>query len=483
MRKLTRSLTACCLTAALVLGFASLSWAEETYGPGFKNGVPISQEDKQTNSQDQPDGQISTREGMTAEEAENALSNAGITIGKETEDGGEDGVVDEATKAAQEALKANFPRLQTTVMIGDSYWSQPFVNDAWITNNGEGFHGLSTFLTNIVGNVLYRTYTTANGWSPWVLNGQQTTNYPNDVNIEAVEMRFSGYVNNQYDIYYTAKLEDGTTMDWAKNGTAAGTMGTDHYITGLRMAFYTKNSEFPYKTENPLISTVKDGMQVTDGSLRYFNGDGTPFTGWAWDGKERYYFDASLPVTGWHYIDGYKYYFDESGRMLSDLEPVIGAHGPFLISVNKQMNCMTIFAKDGANGFIIPVKSFLTSTGPDTPLGTFKTPAKYRWRDMDHGIYTQYATRIYKGFLIHSILYSRPNSMTLDPTTYNYLSIAQSAGCVRLLTRDAKWVYDHCPLGTTVTIYESPVPGPYERPAIEQIIPDTQTWDPTDPNV
>lgn len=477
MRKLTRGLAAFCLTAVLVSGQASLARAEEAYGPGFKNGVSL-EESKKAESQSTAQG------GVTTEEAENALANAGVTIGQEGADGGESGVVDEATRAAQDALKANFPRLQTTVMIGDGNWSQPFVNDAWITNNGEGFHGMSTFLTNIVGNLLYRTYTSSTGWSPWVMNGQQTVNYANDVNIEAVQMRFSGYVGNQYDIYYTAQLEDGTTMGWAQNGTATGTMGTGHYITGLRMAFYAKNSAFPYSTDKPLISAVRDGMQIIDGGLRYYNGDGTPFTGWAWAGNERYYFKDSFPVTGWQYIDGFKYYFDEwSGKMLSDLEPVIGSNGPFFISINKQMNCMTVFAKDGDNGFIIPVKTFLTSTGPDTPLGTFQTPEKYRWRDMNHGIFTQYATRIWKGFLIHSILYSKPNGMTLDPTTYNYLSIAESAGCVRLLSGDAKWVYDHCALGTTVTIYESPVPGPYERPAIEQIIPDTQTWDPTDPNI
>lgn len=475
MRKLTYGLAAFCLTAVLVSGHASYAWADEARGPGFRNGVPISQNDSQTETKDQG--------SKVTEEAENALANAGIDIGKEAEGNGEDGVEDAAAKAAQEALKANFPRLQTTVMIGDSNWSQPFVNDAWITNNGEGFHGLSTFLTNIVGNVLYRTYTSSTGWSPWVLNGQQTTNYANDVNIEAIQMRFSGYVNNQFDIYYTAKLEDGTTMGWAKNGTATGTMGTGHYITGFRMAFYAKNSAFPYSTEKPLISAVPDGIQQVDGALRYVNGDGSAFTGWAWSGNERYYFVDSNPVTGWQYIDGFKYYFDETGRMLKDLEPVMGANGPFLISINKQMNTMTVFAKDGERGFIIPVKSFLTSTGPDTPLGTFQTPAKYRWRDMNHGIFTQYATRIWKGFLIHSILYSKPNGMTLDSSTYNYLSIAESAGCIRLLSGDAKWVYDHCALGTTVTIYNSPVPGPYERPAIEQIIPDSQTWDPTDPNI
>lgn len=476
MRKLTRGLAAFCLTAVLASGQGTLAWAEEAYGPGYKNGVPLEQALE--------DESKAAEAAVPTEEAESALANAGVTIGQEGEGGGEDGVVDEATRAAQEALKANFPRLQTTAMTGGGNWTQPFVNDAWITNDGAGFHGLSTFLTNIVGNVLYRTYTSGTGWSPWVMNGQQTTNYPDDVNIEAVQMRFSGYVDKQYDIYYTAQLEDGTAMGWAKNGTSTGTMGTGHYIAGLRMAFYQKGAAFPYPTDKPLISAVQDGMQIIDGGLRYYNGDSTPFTGWAWSGNDRYYFKDSLPVTGWQYIDGFKYYFDEwSGQMLTDLEPIVGSGGPFLLSVNKEMNTLTVFAKDGDNGFIIPVKSFLTSTGPDTPLGTFQTPAKYRWRDMNHGIFTQYATRIWQGFLIHSILYSQPNAMTLDPSTYNYLSIAESAGCVRLLTKDAKWVYDHCGLGTTVTIYNSPVPGPYERPAIEQIIPETQTWDPTDPNV
>lgn len=85
------------------------------------------------------------------------------------------------------------------------------------------------------------------------------------------------------------------------------------------------------------------------------------------------------PVTGWQYIDGYKYYFAEDGKLVEEPEPIIGAtvHScPYY----KQMNCMTIFVQDGANGYIIPLKSFLTSTGEDTPVGTFHTPEKYRWR-------------------------------------------------------------------------------------------------------
>lgn len=147
MRKLTRSLMVLCLTAALVSGQASLAWAEEAYGPGFKNGVPIRQSDGKSETQSQTSTQ--TQGGTTTEEAETALANAGIEIGKEGEGGGEDGVVDEATRAAQEALKANFPRLQTTVMIGDSNWSQPFVNDAWITIMDKGFTDCLPFLPTL----------------------------------------------------------------------------------------------------------------------------------------------------------------------------------------------------------------------------------------------------------------------------------------------------------------------------------------------
>ena len=64
---------------------------------------------------------------------------------------------------------------------------------------------------------------------------------------------------------------------------------------------------------------------------------------------------------------------------------------------------MTIYAQDGGNGYIIPVKSFLTSVGDDTPVGTFKTPEKYRWRLMIHDVYTQYATRLGAGLPISAI--------------------------------------------------------------------------------
>ena len=84
---------------------------------------------------------------------------------------------------------------------------------------------------------------------------------------------------------------------------------------------------------------------------------------------------------------------------------------------------------------------------------------------------------------MHSIIYDAPNPFSVWASTYNHMGVARSAGCIRLTTEDSKWIYDHCPLGTTVEVYNNPVPGPYERPTITSEIPFEQTWDPTDPNV
>ena len=393
----------------------------------------------------------------------------------------------EASHTGPLSVPLRQPRLQTTVLLNDSHnWSGAFVNDQQISTDGVPFSSISTFLENIFGNVLYRAYNSATGWTGWALNGQQTFFDGNAWHpVEAIQYRFAGPVNDQYDIYYSALLSDGTQTGWGKNGETVGTMNTGLYLTGFRLAYFAKNTASGLDTSNTLKSAHADGIQYVDGQMRYIHGNGATYAGWGWLGSDRYYFKDSVPVTGWQYIDGLKYYFGEDGKMWSDVESLLGSDGPYLIKINKEMNCMTIYAQDGGNGYIIPVKSFLTSVGDDTPVGTFKTPEKYRWRLMIHDVYTQYATRLGAGLpiLIHSIIYDAANPMTVWASTYNNMGIARSAGCIRLVSGDAKWVYDHCTLGTTVQVYNSSVAGPFERPTIAAEIPFEQTWDPSDPNV
>lgn len=154
---------------------------------------------------------------------------------------------------------------------------------------------------------------------------------------------------------------------------------------------------------------------------------------------------------------------------------------PFEIRVNKQMNCITVYAMDTSGAYSIPYKAMVCSTGNATPLGTFKTPAKYVWKVLKGNVWGQYSTRITGSILFHSVPYRTSSKDTLISKYYNKLGTTASAGCVRLTTIDAKWIYDNCPLGTTVIIYNDSNPGPLGKPSAMKV-DESNKWDPTDPD-
>ena len=71
--------------------------------------------------------------------------------------------------------------------------------------------------------------------------------------------------------------------------------------------------------------------------------------------------------------------------------------------------------------------------------------------------------------MIH-VIYETQNPYTLFPSTYNWLGENRSHGCICFTTVDSRWICEHCPLKTTVNVYESPVPSPFDHPAIKTLI-------------
>ncbi|SHO51235.1 L,D-transpeptidase family protein [Anaerocolumna xylanovorans] len=154
---------------------------------------------------------------------------------------------------------------------------------------------------------------------------------------------------------------------------------------------------------------------------------------------------------------------------------------PYYIKVNKQQNCVTVYGKDEKGYYTVPVKAMVCSVGVDTPLGVFQTPAKYRWKLLMGDVWGQYSTRIVKGILFHSVWYYKMDASTLSERQYNKLGTTASHGCVRLTVEDAKWIYDNCPLGTSVEIYNGKDPGPLGKPEAVKLYAGSG-WDPTDPS-
>ena len=332
-----------------------------------------------------------------------------------------------------------------------------------------------------IGGVSYRAYTNTGGYLWWYHDGIQTGVVGSGSWVEAIQIQLSGQAEKMYDVYYSVTSSGQGKMGYAKNGEVAGTVDIGEKILSIEVVLVPKGSAGPQRAAPRYKSAASSRLSVAENATVMFNEDGSVYNGWLSDDFVRYYFENGYAKTGWQYIDGYKFYFDSCGRLVQDVDSLIGKQSDYLLKVNKTLNCLTVYAKDGNNGYIIPVKAMLTSVGDDTPIGTFKTPEKYRWRLMVNDTYTQYATRITQGFLFHSITYATPNENNLLTVGYNGLGVSRSLGCVRLNCRNSKWVYDNCHLGTTVQVYEDAnVASPFDKPELVPIS-DQQTWDPTDP--
>ncbi|MCO7111449.1 L,D-transpeptidase [Gemmiger formicilis] len=120
------------------------------------------------------------------------------------------------------------------------------------------------------------------------------------------------------------------------------------------------------------------------------------------------------------------------------------------------------------------------------PTGYFSTPVDYSWRLLMGPSYGQYATRIYDSYLFHSVPYYSQHKDDVEYDEFNLLGTRASLGCIRLAVVDVKWIYDNCPLGTPVIIYnDADDPGPMGKPGTIYTDPaDTEKrgWDPTDPD-
>jgi len=159
---------------------------------------------------------------------------------------------------------------------------------------------------------------------------------------------------------------------------------------------------------------------------------------------------------------------------------------PYYIKINRQQNVITVYEKDESGEYTEPVRAILCSTGlyNATPKGVFHLSNKYIWRELNGGVYGQYASRITGGVLFHSVPYASKNKSTLYWDKYNKLGQQASMGCVRLTVEDAKWIYDNCPSGTAVEVYDSEDPGPLGKPETMKLDKDNANrgWDPTDPD-
>lgn len=133
---------------------------------------------------------------------------------------------------------------------------------------------------------------------------------------------------------------------------------------------------------------------------------------------------------------------------------------PYYIEVDITNQIVTVY--NTSDGSI--ARQMITSSGVNgsTPLGTFELMPKGRASErgewtyfQQYRCYVKYATRIYKGYMFHSLPFDKKDESTLQAEPFEQLGTAASHGCMRLRVDDARFIAKNCLVGTAVKIYES----------------------------
>lgn len=147
-----------------------------------------------------------------------------------------------------------------------------------------------------------------------------------------------------------------------------------------------------------------------------------------------------------------------------------------MVDVTNQI--VRAYTYDERGEYTVLVREMICSTGTSkypTPLGTTIMPKKRaRWGYFPAwGGHAQYLTRIDSLNAFHSVLYSEPDESLLSVKSFEDLGTPVSHGCVRLYVCDAKWIYDNCPAGTIITVYEGEYDPEYTMTLRRELNPRT----------
>lgn len=217
---------------------------------------------------------------------------------------------------------------------------------------------------------------------------------------------------------------------------------------------YTAQKDGFYDTWRGCIYINKNGHVLRDDWLNY---NGKWYYAQSTGALYQYY---------WKYIDGLWYHFgphyyvDQTSKT-NPLDPMVdkaqgySSNTNYLILVNRSEHRVCIYY--GSKWNWTRIKDWYCGNGKSstpTIAGEFSIPSKYPRSQpyFDSGsARCWYPTRIYGGYLFHSVLYyqSGSPSRVMD----GRLGVGVSHGCVRLALDNAKWIYDNIPIGTKVVIY------------------------------
>lgn len=85
----------------------------------------------------------------------------------------------------------------------------------------------------------------------WVKGGKLSGTSGKSLRMEAIQLKLTGDLAKEYDIYYRVHAQNFGWLDWAKNGQTAGTSGYGYRLEAIEIRLVKKGKNAPGKTDKP----------------------------------------------------------------------------------------------------------------------------------------------------------------------------------------------------------------------------------------
>ena len=96
------------------------------------------------------------------------------------------------------------------------------------------------------------------GWEKnWSKDGAESGTEGQCKRLEAIQIKLTGEVEKNYDVYYSVHAENFGWLGWAKNGEEAGTAGYGYRLEAIKIQLVTKGDNAPEP-----IDTIKEAMKA-----------------------------------------------------------------------------------------------------------------------------------------------------------------------------------------------------------------------------
>lgn len=142
-----------------------------------------------------------------------------------------------------------------TTYLQDAGWQSEVREGAISGGAASPIEAIQVRLTHLAeaGSISYRTYRQDSGWSGYATNGETAGTAGIGEAVEALQLKLTGALAGQYDLYYRVQTSRFGWLDWAANGEPAGTDGFRYPIEGVEIVLTNKEQNFPGKREQNFV--------------------------------------------------------------------------------------------------------------------------------------------------------------------------------------------------------------------------------------